>query len=284
MFTLFMLKDLSYLYPLSFIRYPLRATVSMPSCRLFDIVASHFKNTRAMVRPKKSNKQRISRLQTAAGSNETTPDKPIRIRRHRFAFLRKNEDFLTMIRVGRLLNSLAFCLRCIDDFNDDKSPVGRRQYMRALFLLGGFLHEGLDLVASLRSRYKDEPTVAGLVDLTYGSDSSFERKMLQLMRHNAAFHLDSHDQSTREAMKNLKLPRYDLASYNSQKQLDFYFNFADTIDLNFLIDKLKGDKTEQETLEAIFSSLMTVAKAFMELGHKFLARLAEKTDISDHLD
>src|SRR4029079_15456267 len=167
----------------------------------------------------------------------------IRIKRHRFPFLKNDDDFLALVKVGRLINTIAFGLQNIVDYGDLKSPVERRQYYRAFFISGGYLHEGIQLAASLRQKYRTEEFFQPLMSLAYDDQYSVQRKILQRIRDSVAFHLDHHDKSTKTALSKLKLSKYDLMSGETDTFSDFYFDFADTVDLNFLIDEFKGTKS-----------------------------------------
>lgn len=229
------------------------------------------------------------KITTVKRRKSPTVDQPegtinrIRIRRHRFHELRDNSDFLALIKVGRVVNAVMFGFQCISDYMEDMSPVGRRQYNRAIFLTAGYMYEGLALVDSLKLKYVNEVFFERLNNLT-GDTYKRHRKIVQEIRHSVAFHLDSDDKSTKAALKNLKLPRYDLMSGNSSRMMDFYFDFADTIDLNYLIDKLKDDRPETEVLGEIFTCFTDILKEFGGAGHEFLTGLGEKMNFTEYVD
>ena len=81
---------------------------------------------------------------------------------------------------------------------------------------------------------------------TLGGEKQWVNSLFHLARFRGgtSFHFDSDDKSTKAALKKLRLPRYDLMSGDSDKILDFYFDFADTIDVNYLIDKFKDGRPE----------------------------------------
>lgn len=212
-----------------------------------------------------------------------TPNHRIRIRRHRFREVRNNPDFLALIKVGRAVNAVISGMQFISDYIGDDSPVGRRQYHRAFFTTCGFLYEGLDLVTSIRLKYLREPFFNKL-NLLIGDEYKKHRKVLQEIRHSIAFHLDSGDKSTKIALSNLNLKRYDLISGNSDRIMDFYFDMADTIDFNYLIDKFKDDRPESEVIKEIIEMITKLVTAFATAGHEFLTGLAEKMNISEYVD
>ena len=216
--------------------------------------------------------------------SETRPQTTrIRIRRHRFRELRNNQDFLALIKVGRAVNAVTSGLQFISDYMDDNTPVGRRQYYRAVFMTSGFLYEGLELVTSLRLKYLNEPFFTKL-NVLIGDKYKRHRKILQEIRNSIAFHLDSDDKSTKLALSNLNLSRYDLMSGSSDKVVDFYFDMADTIDWNYLIDKFKDGRPEPEVNKELLKLVSEVMTNFSTAGHEFLTGLGEKMKFSEYVD
>ncbi len=211
------------------------------------------------------------------------PIQRIRIRKHRFRELKNNPDFLALVKVGRTVNAVISGIQFISDYMGDNSPVGLRQYNRAFFITTGFLYEGLELVTSLRLKYISEPFF-NKFNLLLGDEYKKHRKVLQEIRNSVAFHLDSDDKSTKLALSNLKLPRYDLMSGSSNLIMDFYFDMADTIDFNYLIDKFKNGRPEPEVFEEIIKSVTELMTSFGSAGHEFLIGLGEKMNFSDYVD
>lgn len=216
--------------------------------------------------------------------NETkTPTTRIRIRKHRFREVRNNPDFLALVKVGRAVNAVTSGIKFISDYMDDNSPVGRRQYYRAFFMTGGFLYEGLELVTSLRLKYLNEPFFDKL-NVLIGDEYKKHRKVLQEIRNSIAFHLDSDDKSTKLALNNLNLSRYDLMSGSSGRLMDFYFDIADTIDWNYLIDKFKDGRPEPEVVQELLDLFSEIMTSFGTAGDEFLIGLAKKMNFSEYVD
>ena len=184
-----------------------------------------------------------------------------------------------MVKVGRAVNAVESGIRFMSDYIDDMSPVGRRQFYRAFFTTCGFMYESLDLIISLRLKFVSRPyfnDLHQLIDNKYNK----HRKILKEIRNSIAFHLDADDKSTKLALSNLKLSRYDLMSGQSQLMRDLYFDMADTIDLNYLIDRFKDGRPEEEIIVLI----REVMKSFGSAGHQFLAGIAKEMNIADYID
>ncbi len=139
------------------------------------------------------------------------------------------------------------------------------------------------MVQSIRLKYHQESFFTELNELAFNDTYAYERKILKEIRDNVAFHLDSNDKSTKMALSNLNLPKYELMSKEKPKIKDFYFEFADTVDLNYLIDILKDNKTEKDTVNLIFEALPNMMSKFTMAGHNFMSGLAIKMNLSAHL-
>jgi hypothetical protein len=181
------------------------------------------------------------------------------------------------------VNAVTSGLQFISDYVDNDSPVGRRQHNRAFFTTSGFLYEGLDVAVSIRLKYLNEPFFNKLNALI-GDEYKDHRKVLKEIRHSIAFHLDSDDKSTKLTLSKIKLNRYDLMSGNSDRVIDFYFDLADTIDYNYLIDKFKDDRPESEVLAELIKLVTELMAPFGSAGHEFLIGLGEKMNFSDYVD
>lgn len=107
--------------------------------------------------------------------------------------------------------------------------------------------------------------------------------MLYAMRHSIAFHLDSDDKSTKVALKNLRLPRIVLMSFETLSMNDFYFDLADTADLNYLIDRFKGDRDEKEVSLEITELITNLVVQFGLAGQEFINGLAERMNLRDYV-
>ena len=171
-----------------------------------------------------------------------------RVKRNVFNNIKNDEDFAAMVRVGRLLNVLAHTMDSISggaavDFSE---PLTLRNFTRTLFNTAGYIFEGYELIASLYPRYRHEAFFCKLANAYEDPDRPYKRKIMQLMRNAGAFHLDSDNKHTKEALSKLNLNKIDLYSSKDGTYGTAYFHLADTLDINYVIDELKETATEDE--------------------------------------
>ena len=94
----------------------------------------------------------------------------------RLMYLRNDPDFLTMVKIGRAMNSITYCITTavtFDKFETDRTHM--RQFRRSLIMLGGFVHEAVELVSSIKGRYLGNPDFEPLrrlvLDYEYRKDA-----------------------------------------------------------------------------------------------------------------
>jgi hypothetical protein len=159
------------------------------------------------------------------------------------------------------------------------TPVGMRHHYRTLFLFGGYLYEGFLLIDNLRLKYWNETFFEGFRALCVGNENTRRRKLVQKIRNSVAFHLDAEDKATPAALKNLNLDDYQLVSADDAQMGSFYFAMADTVDLNYLIDELKGEKSEPDTHEEIYRTITGLNAEFVKAADKFITGLVTKLNL-----
>lgn len=94
---------------------------------------------------KPTNTKRVTKVESGPSAVNINPEK--------FDELRSSRDFVALVKIGRPVNAVTFGMQVLDDYRDNVTHVGRRQSMRAIFIIGGYLHEGLALVDSLQPYY-----------------------------------------------------------------------------------------------------------------------------------
>ena len=67
--------------------------------------------------------------------------------------LRNDPDFVTMIKVGRAMNALWFGLTTLVISDPRRNNTETRLNLRAFQVLGGYLHEAIEVVDRLKGRY-----------------------------------------------------------------------------------------------------------------------------------
>lgn len=162
-----------------------------------------------------------------------------------FDVLRGQDAFVDLIRVMRLSNVLTYIM----DINlrqkpDDVTSSGRRADFRNHVNAGGYLHEGVKLIETLDEKHKGKAYFSPFRRLLSRLVAR-KKKILTLLRNNAAFHLDYKDYSTREAISNLNFEEYEFVAGDTNKLGDLYFNLPDAVDLNYIIDELKSPEQRE---------------------------------------
>lgn len=197
------------------------------------------------------------------------------IRPKEFDRLREDQDFINLIRVGRLLNALTYMMGVAMDSNIGNSPTDRKRFWRNIFNTGGYLYEGYLLIESISLKYVDERPFDSFRKILETLNPR-RKKILREMRDNAAFHLDHENKSTIKAIKALKLPRYALVSAENSEMGSLYFDLADTADWNYLIDQCKTEvnKDEGSIKNEILQVVVELNAEFARASEKFVRGIA----------
>ena len=219
-----------------------------------------------------------------------TPVAPVKTERwavklngSRLAYLKNDPDFLTMIKIGRAMNAVAYAMSDVVLFDGHPSIAGTRQYRRACFVLGGYLHQAIKLVLAVKGRYLTEPGFEPLRLVVLDAEHKKARDYVRKIRNFTAFHLDEYDETTRQTLSRLKLTTYPLMSGDDQTAGSFYFELSDYIDLAFLVDTFADGRSWEETATDIIGSLRELAYHFLTACHEFLNALGNKIKIGEHV-
>lgn len=199
----------------------------------------------------------------------------VRIRRSKFNDIRANDDFISMIRIGRVLNALNFTMQLIIENKTIDSAVGRRNHYRTNFNAGGFLYEGLLLVDDLRSKYANDDSFTILRDLPFKT-SDRRRKIVKTIRDNVAFHFDHKNNTVRPTLENLNTDYFEFYSADGPQLGQFYFNLSDLIDINYILDELNDDKPERETHVEIYQVIDDLTAHFVRGAEAFIIGMSRK--------
>lgn len=222
----------------------------------------------------RSQKSRHSRNRRKAG-----PRRPLytvkdthRIKPHVLEKLREDIDFRSMIRVCRVFNVLTDTGVGMLTLGTPETPRKERAWYRHLFNAAGYAYEALQVVESLRLRYVAEPTFDKFLAILEAPDYSRRKKVVKLMRDSAAFHLDQDDKSTRECLKSLRLEYYDFLASDSPNLDGTYYRFVDTVDINYVIDRLKTPEHIDETaiVAEVVESSQQLANDLMVAANEFI--------------
>lgn len=217
----------------------------------------------------------------------STPDeksRPIYLKRHRFNILKKTPDFVAFVKLGRIVNSIAFCSQILTDYQNDQSPTALRHFFRSAFISAGYLHEAIELVHNMRMAHIKEPEFKNLYDLAIDPAWQNERFILEEMR-NLAFHLDKWDKVTSVAL--LTLPPYRYALMAGERIENFYFYIGDEVDVRFVINRVKNrfpDMTDNEVEQHIFQVIPEMMKKFLNPTFNLMVELGKKLHFSESLD
>ncbi|MBS3915573.1 MAG: hypothetical protein KG003_13850 [Bacteroidetes bacterium] len=159
----------------------------------------------------------------------------IKIPQNQIKKLKDDPKFIIIIRLGRFINQLMFCVEAYLNFTDDFSPKGLRQTQNALYFLSGVLYEAFRIIPEIGRIFpisfkKKEPFVRFFKDPYH---QYLKDHVLNKWRNGISFHVDSDPIS--KTLQTLNLPKYTFVSSTSDQWGDLHYALADDIALNFII-------------------------------------------------
>lgn len=199
----------------------------------------------------------------------------------RLPFLKKDPDFLAIVKMGRVVNAIYYAIQSMGDQIGKDSPTSVRQAKRAFWVLGGYLHQGLLLTKSIQGRYLGDSVYEGLRLLVHDREYQKARNYVKAIRNLTAFHLDEYDDTTRETLNKMELAWYPLMSADRLNPMDVYFEFTDIVDMGHLVFKFADGRDLKETADDINSTVFQFAADFAIAANLFLQHLMRKSKIGE---
>jgi hypothetical protein len=203
----------------------------------------------------------------------------LRLKSKVFNLLRENEDFIALVRIGRVLNVLDYSDQLITNpplsIPEQVQPHHR---VRTLFNTAGYLAEGLQVVQSLRLKYSNSDFFKPLLELF---DESYERKRAVVREiRNSAFHLDHEAKATPTTLRELKLPHYDFYSEAKGEIKSAYFHLPDLVDFNFVMDKLMPNRSDRAAVTELFEMILSFNVSFRKAAWVFITGVANRLNLT----
>jgi hypothetical protein len=188
----------------------------------------------------------------------------------RWSTLRTEPAFLELVRLARIVNSLALAYLPVQISLDDQSPAARRDRFSAMVYTGALLHEGLHVAQGLGKFFRDLGQYrAGFAQL-FGDENvkTFRTNILDRLRDKSVFHVD------RDALA-VGLARCAdgdrlLVSFSSDRQGHVHFDIADDALLLYLFGDGRAEADCFDDIEGFFSDIAVLHGRFMEAAHSLL--------------
>lgn len=152
-----------------------------------------------------------------------------------FESLKSDERFLSLLTLARFTNAIRFCQEPAISASQSDSPAASRQITNSFLFASSVLYEGFLLVERLRKHFHNlDSFKQGFGTLLRDNKVKKLRKsFLHWMRNKFVFHFDS--DVAKVALENFKLPNYKFASCIGNASGEMYFNLADEMAMNFLL-------------------------------------------------
>ena len=92
----------------------------------------------------------LAKRQAEAAIDPRTKPWARKLHSSRLMYLRNDPDFLAMVKIGRVMNSVTYCITTLVAFEQiETNKTHLRQFRRSQIMLAGFVHETVGFVAQL---------------------------------------------------------------------------------------------------------------------------------------
>lgn len=177
--------------------------------------------------------------------------------------LRDDARFHVLLSLARVCNTLRFCQLVISEIPAADSPATARQRLNAFLFMAAALYEGVKVARMLRRHFRDESAfVGGLGALLKERDTKdLWSQALSKLRNKIVFHFDVDVPPA--ALERLDLPSYSFAAGLDRRAGHVYYDLADAVAMNYLLDQLADGRPESEVTRDLLRRTVEVATRFV---------------------
>ena len=194
-----------------------------------------------------------------------------------FDNLRSDKKFAALLNLARTVNAVYFCFKSLLDHSGDETPAGQRQHINAFLFAAGVLHEGFCVADRLEKHFGERDSYRnGFGKLLADPNTQQLRKnILKRMRDKFVFHYDK--DVAEQILKTLDLNEYVFATGTGGKRKGTYYNLADEIVINYLLNDVPADE-QDSVFRATLKSIGDTLSAFVDCADALIGDvLAEDT-------
>ena len=183
------------------------------------------------------------------------------------------------------MNAIGYAATGVLQYGLDQSTfLAQRQNVRGMFVLAGYTHQAVKAVHGIKGRYLMFEGFEPLRALSLDAEHKKARDYVRKIRNFTAFHLDEFDEhnTTRKTLAGLKSSSYNLMAGDDDTLGTYYFEFADYIDMQFLIKTFADGRPDKETAKDIAGTILTFSNALLTAAHTFQHALWDKLNMKEH--
>ena len=187
--------------------------------------------------------------------------------------LRTEPKFAGILTLARAVNALMFCNHALLEGAKGNRPADSRQHINALLFSAGILYEALDVAESTAkelghlSSYKE-----GLKKLLEDPKTiKLRSKALLRLRNQIVFHFDP--KVAAKTLQNLNLTSYQFVAGSGSSRGTSYYQLADEVAINYLIDIINQQGDEIETFKELLIEVSDLMTGFINAADDLIAHV-----------
>lgn len=185
--------------------------------------------------------------------------------------IRSDERFIELVRVARVVNSLAQAYGPLIHTLEDQSPAARRNRFAAFFYAAALLKEGLDTAQSLGKHFRHlKQYKEGFGAILADADvQGLRSELLSKVRNELVFHFDR--DAIAQGLSQFADSDSRILSASEFSHGEIYYDIADDAVLGYLFGDAPTEKEYVRRLAHFMEELTELANRFMAASHSLLA-------------
>jgi len=198
------------------------------------------------------------------------------------AHIRHKKEFIALLNLGRMVNTLQFALTVLRETPGVETPADTRQGVNAFLLCGSLLFEGIRHVNVLAVKYPAFDRI-GRFRKPYEDSTlaAFEDTVLKIVRNQIVSHFD--DEVFEESLAHGEFGDVLFAQCHTENLDDMVFTLADELVLGYVTNSYTGSwiSSPRDFLDMI-ETMINLSREFTGMVVELItAVLAEKGWIED---
>jgi hypothetical protein len=218
--------------------------------------------------------------------NDQNLDLLITISPDEFERIKTDPDFVTLMTLARVTNTINFCISVMKSANEQSklsdTPAGSRQLLNAFLFSAGALYEGMIIVQSLGREFRSlDSFINGFQQLWADRNiQQLRQGALNHTRNQVAFHF-WRDSVIGDTLRNINTePTSEAITFAAAKSSnpakagvapnDIYYTFADEVVVNFLVGQPAAGQSSEDKLLADWQRITDLLNRFLDCANDLI--------------
>ena len=197
----------------------------------------------------------------------------VNLTKNQFDDFQKNDEFLALLTLARVVNSMRFCQFGYLKASEEKTAAGLRDKMASFLFICSILWEGLAIAETIGKYFREYGTYkSGLQKLIKDrNDNKALNAFLDKMRNQVAFHFDFN--ALKDQLTDIGLDEFTFVCGKGKPAGESYYKLADDAFLHMLGKKEDGTNITIDELEALIEEASAFTNRYTDSANELMAEV-----------